>query len=256
MALVHALVTVAIQTGVLERPPCCEECGRFRFAVAHHDDYRNPLDVRWLCRECHGNWHSENGPGLNRDLAGFDVETRIPRPEAIIEEMRDLRRNGWTLQRIGEKYGFTREYARQIVGDIKAKQIDLSIVTERMPEIESLRNEGKRLKEIAILLNIEMKLLRRFTHIRRRVPIPHGTLGAYQNRGCRCDLCRAANTKRTIERNSASREMGVCISCKKPSSTWRCKDCNRFRNKRSKNKKVTAPEGNPGAAEEGYNATS
>lgn len=31
--------------------------------------------------------------------------------------------------------------------------------------------------------------------VRRRASIPHGTVNSYQNYGCRCKRCRAANTK-------------------------------------------------------------
>lgn len=41
----------AIRSGKLTKGPC-EECGRAN-AVAHHDDYSKPLEVRWLCQSCH-----------------------------------------------------------------------------------------------------------------------------------------------------------------------------------------------------------
>lgn len=52
------------------RPDTCEECGEIpppkpdgRSAIeGHHDDYGKPDEVRWLCVECHRQWHRENEP--------------------------------------------------------------------------------------------------------------------------------------------------------------------------------------------------
>lgn len=60
----HHAVRRALKSGALERRPC-ETCGDA--ADAHHDDYLKPLDVRWLCRSHHKEWHVANGPGLNHD---------------------------------------------------------------------------------------------------------------------------------------------------------------------------------------------
>ena|SRR5215471_6534448 len=44
-------------TRILRKDPHdCERCGAPN-AHAHHDDYAKPLDVRWLCRACHGIEH-------------------------------------------------------------------------------------------------------------------------------------------------------------------------------------------------------
>ena len=37
-------------------PKPCENCGSLP-THAHHDDYNKPLEVRWLCRTCHGIRH-------------------------------------------------------------------------------------------------------------------------------------------------------------------------------------------------------
>jgi len=49
-----AAVYVAVHQGKLVPQPC-EICGSK--GEAHHDDYSNPLDVRWLCRRHHTDWH-------------------------------------------------------------------------------------------------------------------------------------------------------------------------------------------------------
>lgn len=52
-----------ILTGKIMKQPC-EICGN-RTADAHHDDYAQPLSVRWLCRRHHSAWHAENGEAPN-----------------------------------------------------------------------------------------------------------------------------------------------------------------------------------------------
>jgi len=49
------LCVSAIRSGKLSRRNC-EKCGADK-TEAHHDDYSKPLDVRWLCKTCHGAVH-------------------------------------------------------------------------------------------------------------------------------------------------------------------------------------------------------
>lgn len=52
--IAYAIVRKAIRNGSLVRPSCCTKCGRKGIIHAHHEDYNKPLDVAWLCYECHG----------------------------------------------------------------------------------------------------------------------------------------------------------------------------------------------------------
>lgn len=61
----HSMVTKAIESGSLIRPDFCQQCegpgvaykdGRAPIQ-AHHCDYNKPLDVLWLCKQCHHEWH-------------------------------------------------------------------------------------------------------------------------------------------------------------------------------------------------------
>lgn len=52
----HSIVRQALRKGVLKRGKC-EYCGSFR-VEAHHDQYDEPLVVRWFCRRHHQQLHS------------------------------------------------------------------------------------------------------------------------------------------------------------------------------------------------------
>jgi len=54
--LAHVAVQRALASGDLERQSC-EICGNPK-VDAHHSDYDNPLDVRWLCRQHHVRLHA------------------------------------------------------------------------------------------------------------------------------------------------------------------------------------------------------
>lgn len=57
----RVLVGRAVDRGVLERPDHCPECGQSELGIhAHHEDYTKPLDVVWLCSECHGKRHRKS----------------------------------------------------------------------------------------------------------------------------------------------------------------------------------------------------
>jgi len=51
-------VNLAIKRGDLTRPDVCEMCGEFGKIEGHHENYDKPLDVTWLCRDCHSRNHS------------------------------------------------------------------------------------------------------------------------------------------------------------------------------------------------------
>jgi hypothetical protein len=53
----HSKVSHALDKGILERKPC-EMCGTTAWVHAHHDDYRKPLDVMWLCPVHHKARHA------------------------------------------------------------------------------------------------------------------------------------------------------------------------------------------------------
>lgn len=56
---VRRKTNMRVQRGLLVRKPC-EVCNEIK-VQAHHDDYRKPYDVRWLCRPHHLEFHKLNG---------------------------------------------------------------------------------------------------------------------------------------------------------------------------------------------------
>lgn len=51
------LLNRAIKSGRIVKKPC-ENCGNLR-SEAHHGNYLQPLEVRWLCRPCHVKYHTK-----------------------------------------------------------------------------------------------------------------------------------------------------------------------------------------------------
>lgn len=64
----HRQTRKALRVGELVRPEHCSKCGardrkldgasKYHTIHGHHDDYAKPLDVRWLCAECHRSFHA------------------------------------------------------------------------------------------------------------------------------------------------------------------------------------------------------
>src|SRR5947208_5600667 len=44
---------LAEQLGLIDRPKCCAWCRRRRRLQRHHWDYGQPLEVMYLCADCH-----------------------------------------------------------------------------------------------------------------------------------------------------------------------------------------------------------
>jgi ribosomal protein S27AE len=50
----------AFKRGDILKPNSCSNCNRVIRLEAHHDDYAKPLEIRWLCKKCHTEWHLNN----------------------------------------------------------------------------------------------------------------------------------------------------------------------------------------------------
>lgn len=63
----HNLFEEALERGIIVRKITCDECGctgikkNGSSAIeGHHDNYNKPLEIRWLCKKCHYEWHKIN----------------------------------------------------------------------------------------------------------------------------------------------------------------------------------------------------
>ena len=58
----HQAIANAIKSGRIKKPQKCAWCGREHSQIeGHHEDYRKPLDVIWLCSPCHKIYHLGKG---------------------------------------------------------------------------------------------------------------------------------------------------------------------------------------------------
>jgi len=56
-ARAHRMLNYHLRSGHITKKPC-EKCGDIN-SEAHHEDYSKPLDVVWLCDQCHKQRHKE-----------------------------------------------------------------------------------------------------------------------------------------------------------------------------------------------------
>jgi len=66
----------AIRAGKLTPPAACANCAQLRPVQGHHHDYSLPLEVTWLCTECHGKAHSSNMPKTPHSSFRLSPEAR------------------------------------------------------------------------------------------------------------------------------------------------------------------------------------
>lgn len=63
----YQIVKLAIDNGTIIKPLACQRCNKENIPIeAHHEDYNKPLDVMWVCSQCHTAIHKEKDsfPGV------------------------------------------------------------------------------------------------------------------------------------------------------------------------------------------------
>lgn len=113
----------AIERGEIIRPTQCELCGKTpppmkdgRSAIqGHHHDYSLPLDVQWLCYQC----HRDVTPVPKRSLGGARKGSSNHNSKLTEESVRQIRSRyvPWVVSvgRLATEYGVSRKVIREIV---------------------------------------------------------------------------------------------------------------------------------------------
>jgi hypothetical protein len=74
--LARAQAHTAVRTGKIPRRDLCERCRAKSPEELHHPDYRYPLKVEWLCKECH---QAETNKHIIRDWHGRVTKQPVER---------------------------------------------------------------------------------------------------------------------------------------------------------------------------------
>lgn len=56
----RALLNYHLKKGHIIRPTKCSKCRKLCTPDGHHSDYSKPLEVKWLCRQCHSLFHTQS----------------------------------------------------------------------------------------------------------------------------------------------------------------------------------------------------
>lgn len=65
----HEALNNALARGEITKPLRCERCNNptpSRHLHGHHHDYNKPLEVDWICKDCHGEEHSKHKDGAKQ----------------------------------------------------------------------------------------------------------------------------------------------------------------------------------------------
>ena len=95
----HVILATAVKRGKMHKQPC-EICGKPN-THGHHDDYTQPLTVRWLCAKHHKEAH-----GIFRKVRTVKPRT-IPKRESLYGSGVALRSSGKSYRAIASELGLS-----------------------------------------------------------------------------------------------------------------------------------------------------
>ena len=75
----HSAFHYAVKTGRIARPAACSRCKTVGRVEGHHPDYAEPLQVIWLCRNCHAATRKNKGASAMKRTTLFLTEEQVER---------------------------------------------------------------------------------------------------------------------------------------------------------------------------------
>jgi len=114
------LLNYAVRTGRIRRLPC-EKCGTTERVHAHHEDYRKPYKVHWLCFLCHKATHPQSDDdkrvkfteAKRGDFKG-ENQSNSKITDEQVRQIRVLLRERISQERIGELFGIAQTTVSKI----------------------------------------------------------------------------------------------------------------------------------------------
>lgn len=119
-ARASSVVRRAIRDRLLSNPQCCELCGKQGYVVGHHDDYSEPLSVRWLCQSCHSGLDTPvHKPNVGNTLQNNNCHKQARNAEIVrlFDEGRGL-----THREIAERMGMKTAAVSMVIMRAKRKE--------------------------------------------------------------------------------------------------------------------------------------
>lgn len=136
----HYMIESAVKLGILKVPEVCQQCGKqqhksFNRLESHHWDYLKPLDVIWVCRDCHLLIHRSPNPYINAEGPIIPEVFRMPVSTRGLSQYFGVSsdtRLGWaaTVYHDGKKYfagRFVKEIDAAKAHDAKARELELPV---------------------------------------------------------------------------------------------------------------------------------
>jgi hypothetical protein len=77
----RGMLNRAVREGKVSKPTDCQRCGKYtssQLIHGHHADYAKPLEVEWLCTDCHADEHARVGVNVKTEVRIIRKYEKLP----------------------------------------------------------------------------------------------------------------------------------------------------------------------------------